>query len=339
MTPTTCSTIRDRVNRLASIDVEKVQFGAGSHQYRFGPALLESDCESIEGLYGISLPTEYRWFITSVGNGGVGPGYGLERFAAADSESNLPYPEHARMERPNVVRFGRQYPGARRYYDVAGNELDPWAFQYFDLAKRYAGDGEWRGCLRQPFNFEKPFRVVSDELVQQGMANWTRETRVRIERDVAFYRDLRPNGAMRICHYGCDIHAYLVLEGPFRGDIWIHDPVHGEFVPASMRSDLMPQGTHNDLPAQSMRELNERLFSATRDGPHGERWGFLRWYDTWLDGELQNVAKEYTPERIEKRRAARASLETLRSTTRREISQGQVDGVGYTLYGPEESME
>jgi hypothetical protein len=52
-------------------------FGAESHEFRLNPPLQEADVIAFERLHNIALPNDYRQFLTSVGNGGAGPFYGV----------------------------------------------------------------------------------------------------------------------------------------------------------------------------------------------------------------------------------------------------------------------
>jgi hypothetical protein len=52
-------------------------FGAEEHCFRLEPVLTEPQVSEFEARWGIQLPVEYRSFITTVGNGGAGPAYGL----------------------------------------------------------------------------------------------------------------------------------------------------------------------------------------------------------------------------------------------------------------------
>jgi hypothetical protein len=52
-------------------------FGAEQHCFRLEPVLPESRVADFESRWRIHLPAEYREFITTVGNGGAGPAYGL----------------------------------------------------------------------------------------------------------------------------------------------------------------------------------------------------------------------------------------------------------------------
>lgn len=65
------------LQQLAQRDPHFQAFGAAEHQYQLNPCLSTNDIAAIETEYGITLPTDYAWFLTQVGNGGAGPFYGL----------------------------------------------------------------------------------------------------------------------------------------------------------------------------------------------------------------------------------------------------------------------
>ena len=52
-------------------------FGSGQHRYKFNPRLTFNEIEKFEKTNEIKLPSEYKEFITQIGNGGCGPIYGL----------------------------------------------------------------------------------------------------------------------------------------------------------------------------------------------------------------------------------------------------------------------
>lgn len=58
--------------------------GAASHRYRAAPRLSEAEVAAFEVAHLVSLPAEYREWITAVGNGGVGPDEGLGPLAEWD---------------------------------------------------------------------------------------------------------------------------------------------------------------------------------------------------------------------------------------------------------------
>src|SRR3954471_13202596 len=79
----------DVLRRLADLDRRDQRrrvFGASSHDYKLDPPLPVAVIEAFEGRHGVSLPEDYRHFITEVGNGGAGPYYGLLPFAKDDED-------------------------------------------------------------------------------------------------------------------------------------------------------------------------------------------------------------------------------------------------------------
>lgn len=52
-------------------------FGAGEHRFELNEPLSEQEVQGFEALHGVQLPPVYRQFISSIGNGGAGPFYGI----------------------------------------------------------------------------------------------------------------------------------------------------------------------------------------------------------------------------------------------------------------------
>lgn len=69
------------------------------HGFRLNPVASPEAVAAFEGRHGVSLPREYREFLLSVGNGGVGPGSGLfplgefGRFGVGDLAAPFPHTE------------------------------------------------------------------------------------------------------------------------------------------------------------------------------------------------------------------------------------------------------
>lgn len=59
-------------------DRQFTAFGASTHRYALAPPLTEEEVAQFEQIYQVTLPAEYKYFITHVGNGGeygrLGPG-------------------------------------------------------------------------------------------------------------------------------------------------------------------------------------------------------------------------------------------------------------------------
>lgn len=52
-------------------------FGADEHHFLLNPPLPEAEVAAFERYHRIILPSDYRHFITHIGNGGAGPFYGI----------------------------------------------------------------------------------------------------------------------------------------------------------------------------------------------------------------------------------------------------------------------
>jgi hypothetical protein len=64
-------------------------FGADSHHFVLNPPLSDREIISFERLHGISLPTDYRHFVSHIGNGGAGPYYGVFPLGQMDDNYEL----------------------------------------------------------------------------------------------------------------------------------------------------------------------------------------------------------------------------------------------------------
>ncbi|MDF2859554.1 MAG: hypothetical protein K0Q87_5405 [Neobacillus sp.] len=83
--------IKALVKRAGEIDKNREVFGASNHQYRLNPVVSIDKIHRFESQYNISLPEEYVFFLTKVGNGGAGPYYGLYTFE--DDNMHNEYPD------------------------------------------------------------------------------------------------------------------------------------------------------------------------------------------------------------------------------------------------------
>lgn len=68
---------RERIERLRAADPSLRVHGATGHGFRLAPVLSESQVVEAERALGVRFPEEYRTFLTEVGSGGAGPGYGM----------------------------------------------------------------------------------------------------------------------------------------------------------------------------------------------------------------------------------------------------------------------
>jgi hypothetical protein len=82
----------DILERLRMADEGFRVFGAKRHQYRLGPPLSEGELAAFESTNRVRLPEEYRQFLSTTGNGGAGPFYGLEPLGTSGGDLSRPFP-------------------------------------------------------------------------------------------------------------------------------------------------------------------------------------------------------------------------------------------------------
>jgi SMI1 / KNR4 family (SUKH-1) len=74
------SPVRDVLRDLSSSDLRRLRFGANRHRYHQRAPISEARLIALEATAGISLPEDYRDYLLEMGDGGVGPYYGLVPF-------------------------------------------------------------------------------------------------------------------------------------------------------------------------------------------------------------------------------------------------------------------
>jgi hypothetical protein len=163
-------------------DPRREVFGAGAHQYKLNPPLSISVVEAFEKQHGISLPEDYRSFITEIGNGGAGPFYGLFPFGMHDD----------------------------------GFDLCSWegGGMIGDLSKPFPHVTAWN--LPMSFWSGEPDPAPDTPLEEEDrlMEAWDREL------EAHYWNPAIMNGAIPICHRGCALRQWLVVHGEQRGFVW-----------------------------------------------------------------------------------------------------------------------
>lgn len=90
--------IKNLIKTVSEIDCNKTIFGASSHKYELNPVVSLEDVRKFEKNNGITLPEEYVFFITQVGNGGAGPHYGITPLNINSIDKNLSLTPFARID-------------------------------------------------------------------------------------------------------------------------------------------------------------------------------------------------------------------------------------------------
>lgn len=246
--------IAEKLERLKAADPECRLFGVETHRYRLGPVLSPNGLREIEARYSIVLPEDYAEFLTNAGNGGAGPGYGLQRLGFVQSITEIPTAEPKGP--PRVVQKTRNSTLSRReLFDASGKKVDPFDIAFFDSIKALSPDGH-SGPLapKQKFQLAEPIRDKSP--------TWD---------------EINPSdGTLLLADYGCGMIALLVLNGLFCGQVWLYDPNASWFVPFNETASLH----YADLD-----KVNGIDASTT--------FRFGSWYEHWIDYSLVKVKEEY----------------------------------------------
>ena len=69
--------LKDLVKRAGKKDGTREIFGSSKHGYKLNPTVTQEEVRRFEAHWHLTLPDEYVFFLTKVGNGGAGPYYGL----------------------------------------------------------------------------------------------------------------------------------------------------------------------------------------------------------------------------------------------------------------------
>jgi hypothetical protein len=72
--------IKNKLEQLKRLDTSFEIFGSEKHKYMLNPPLPIETIKQFEEKYKVILPIGYVTFLTTLGNGGAGPFYGLEPF-------------------------------------------------------------------------------------------------------------------------------------------------------------------------------------------------------------------------------------------------------------------
>ncbi|MEZ6143365.1 MAG: SMI1/KNR4 family protein [Zavarzinella sp.] len=162
-------------------------FGSTVHRYELNPPLPIQQIQEFEAKYGVKLPEDYREFITEIGNGGAGPYYGVFRFGEHDDF----------------------------------RDFQSWEGGYLvgDLSAEFQHQMEWN--LPTSFWAKLPDPGPSTPIEEEDrmMEEWDKELNEH------YWNPKIMNGAIPICHLGCAIRHWLVINGPQKGFVWADERV------------------------------------------------------------------------------------------------------------------
>jgi len=205
--------VLDALRALDRLDRERKVFGSQGHGYRLNPPVTEAVINAFENKHRLRLPEDYLYFMTQIGSGRAGPFWGLFPFGMQDSGHE----------------FGTFEDG----------------FLVGDLSAVFPYEEAWN----LPASFwEKRAPVPLDATPEEEDRIY--EEWDRLDEEHYWKPDLM-RGAIPICHRGCALRQWLVVQGSLKGTIWDDDRVD--------RKGVRPL-------------LDE----------HGRRVTFAAWYISWL---------------------------------------------------------
>lgn len=183
--------IRAVVDEASRWDMDLAQFACWGHAHLFNPVLPLEELAAWEELMEVTLPADYRTYLTQLGNGGAGPAYGLFPLS-------LPGDEHARfLQRPCIYSEDQE----EMFQDVICrlvhwySKNDDWSLyrEYFPQAPAWK-DEAWRDAHWREWSGE--LERVLDETVVFPLLNY---------------------GQHMITNEGCSGDIYIILNGSHRG--------------------------------------------------------------------------------------------------------------------------
>ena len=120
---------------------EFASFGVKEQEVSYNPCLSEEDIKEFEHKHCITLPDDYRTFISEIGNGGFGPGYGLLPLDKAIVDFKL-------RDKPNIS-LNEKFP-----YQDSWNEEWITSFNWnegypeTEIVNAYISTAHIAGCLQ-----------------------------------------------------------------------------------------------------------------------------------------------------------------------------------------------
>jgi len=176
--------IKDKISQLEDLDQDLEVFGADAHEYILNPVLDEKEVSKFEQEHKVTLPKDYVAYITQIGNGGVGPFYGLQTLV----EASINEEEMLVMGNSTSVLLQNPFP-----HTAAWNPLEQLGALDDKIADAYdKGDEELEEEL-----YEERLEIIGGE-----------------EHDY---------GRLNLCDYGCGITLFLVVTGEQKGIMWTDD--------------------------------------------------------------------------------------------------------------------
>jgi len=170
----------------------------------------------LEAKYHCNFPEEYREFITQLGNGGAGPFYGLFPIEVEDHNHG-----YCSWEEGGLIN---------------------------DLSKPFPFSAEW--------NLGEEFWEAEPDPDENTPADIEEEMWEKWESLLEEKYWSIMDGAIPICHQGCAVRNWLIVNGSEKGNVWVDY-----------------RGDHEGVMPLTSTE--------------GKRISFFEWYSEWLNKSLR----------------------------------------------------
>lgn len=121
--------------------IESASLGAKEQEVSCNPCLSEEDIATFEYKHCITLPEDYRSFISEIGNGGFGPGHGLLPLDKAIVDFKL-------RDKPNIS-LNEKFPYSDNWNEEWIASFD-WEEEYpeTEIVDAYISTAHIAGCLQ-----------------------------------------------------------------------------------------------------------------------------------------------------------------------------------------------
>lgn len=180
--------IKNKLNRLISLDKELNIFGASIHRYQFNSVANEALLHKFEVSNKCIFPKEYRDFLLYIGNGGAGPGYGVFPMGMMDD----------------------------------GFDLSPWDGEFVQPEKQFPFSEALNDTSILERGEPKKDDSLNSEEYEKKYDQWWDRYGEKLQ--LEYWEKHALIGAIPIAHHGCAYRSWLVVsKGQEYGKVWQDD--------------------------------------------------------------------------------------------------------------------
>lgn len=202
--------IKKKIEKLKELDKGFEIFGAKSHRYRLNPTISTNELKKFEKKHQIELPRQYRSFLTSLGNGGVGPYYGINELEKSLID-NIYDDEDLLSKEFEFTESWNWSNKLLNFFDFLQGYGDSNINKYFH--QKYLNTSE----LDVPWQEWKAIEFFSG-MFDEEIMNFFNEAFYPL-----YYKKELEYGVLNVCDYGCALFFKLIVKGHDRGKIWFDE--------------------------------------------------------------------------------------------------------------------